>query len=172
MDDRDLRQLCRSLEEDCDTAFQIVVDGGYIKVRSRTATSRIFLVLGVHGESGDAAEGERFRLLKHRSVELTSRYGGKLVPRSWVVDFTKANRTEAQEIQDIAYSAVPDDCEVLKRTDVKVVVRDRLGTTITLWKDDKPQVSLAEYDGTNTRGWERQEDGVMNWHYDHDRVRF
>ena len=165
--EEDLLELVRALDGEIDQSFEAVVVEGVIKIRSRSAPSRVVLLLSypmLHDKS------VYFHLIKHRTMELTNQYQGKLVKRDWVIGFSVATAPELHGLKDITFANIPPDCEVLKSTDVKIVVRDKFGNTITAWKDGAPQVSLAEYDGTRTRNWERQEDGVTNWYY--DSVRF
>ena len=167
MNENEVLDAVNALGLDVDPSLEIVVVEGVVKLRSRLAKSRVLLLLSypVFHE-----HDVYFRLLKHRTLELTEKYHGKFVRRDWIVAFSIASAPEVHSLEDITYSNIPADCEVIKSNDVKIVVRDKFGTTVTAWKDGAPQVSLAGYDGTRTRNWERQEDGVTNWYY--DSVRF
>lgn len=167
MQNQELADIVSALDHDIDQSLEVVSVEGIIKMRSRSSQSRVLLILS----QPMAHEGTLyFRLLKHRSLELTNQFKDKAVRRDWIVDFSKINAKEVQGLDDITYLNVPSDCEILKKSDVKIVVRDKFGTTVTAWKDGAPQVSLAGFDGTRTRNWERHVLGVTNWYY--DSVRF
>jgi hypothetical protein len=163
MNEADSSQIVAEINRRIDPAFEAELASGFVKVHARSATSRVFLVLSlVHG--GGARTG--FQIVKHRSPELTSAHAGKIVSMEWLEAFSQVNAAEATSIGDISWERIPADCEILKKTTTKTVVRDKLGTVLTLWKHGMPQVEPEHWDGTNTRNWERHTLGVTNWYYD------
>lgn len=163
MSDPDSSLIVADINHRIDPAFEAVYASGFVKVHSRSAKARVFLVLSlVHGS--EARTG--FRIVKHRSPELTSAHAGKIVSMEWLATFSQVNAAEATSIEDISWEKVPSDCEILKKGETKKVVRDRYGSVVTLWKDGLPQVEPEHWDGTKTRNWERHALGVTNWYYD------
>ena len=154
-------KITTGLDREIHRALEAVATEGILKIRSRRATTRVFLLLSVPEEHSD---GILFRILRHRSPELTDAFQGKFVKREWVIGFCQAHAEEALQIAEIKFGSIPNDCAILKESDVKVVVRDKFGSVVTAWKDGTPQ--LSPYDGMLTRKWERHEVGVTNWHYD------
>lgn len=146
-----------------DGSFAIQKIGEEIRLCSATSPTRVFIIVALRETSGRSSV---FELIKHRSLELTKAHKGKIVSDSWIVSFTQSNAEIARRIEEITFERLPSDCEILKETEVKKVVRDQLGTVVTVFRDGVPQLPPERYDGTATRGWERSTLGVTNWYYD------
>lgn len=84
----------------------------------------------------------------------------------WLATFSQVNAAEAASIEDISWEMIPSDCEILKKSATKTVVRGKYGSVLTLWKDGVPQVGPEHWDGTRTKNWERHSLGVTNWYCD------
>jgi hypothetical protein len=153
----------QQLVESVDSAFTIHKTGADIRVCSSKSPTRVFLVARFRESLNDK---DVFELIKHRTKELTDLFGGKSVSGAWITKFTQSNSESARQIEEITFENVPRDCQVIKETEVKKVVRDQFGTTVTVFKDGKPQIQAQFFDGTATRGWERYTDVDPDLLYD------
>ena len=163
MNEPDVSLVIAAINDRIAPPFEATSASGFVKVHSRSARTRVFLVLSLV-QGGEAWTG--LRIVKHRSPELTSAHAGKTVSIEWLVTFSQVNADEAASIEDISWKKIPSDCEILKESATKTVVRDKYGSVVTLWKDGVPRIEPEHWDGTKTRNWERHAPGVTNWHYD------
>lgn len=132
-------------------------------------------------EVRELPNNEGFRIIRHKNADLTKRFGGKKVRLEWIEQFLKFNAVKVRQSAPISrktktipnkayndplikYDSIPSTYQILKKTDVKAVVKSPDGRIITVWKDGVPKLEESQY-GTQTRSWERQVDGVTNWHY-------
>jgi hypothetical protein len=106
----------------------------------------------------------KFKLVEHRNPTLTRKYQGESVDSDWVIRFLRANSSRAKAVKTITFDNIPSNYVVIKKTDVKAVIRAPDDKVLTVWKEGDPSLEETRY-GSQTRNWERNESRVTNWHY-------